>query len=106
MVITMYNYNNVTFTDEDIQYYIDCSVNKLYATLCVFEDCEKKSDFETYHIYLKRLITEFTGIHSMFNVSVYLSIVGILNGMILEEDPKHKDVKSLIFHCISLLKKR
>ena len=99
----MYNFNKIQFTDDDIQYYIDCSVNKLYATLCVFEDCEKKSDYETYHIYLKRLITEFTGIYNIFDVNVFLSI---LNGMILEENPKHKDVKSLIFHCISLLKKR
>lgn len=102
----MYNFNKMQFTDDDIQYYIDCSVNKLYATLCVFEDCEKRSNFETYHIYLKRLITEFTGIYDIFDISVFLSVVGILNGMILEEDPKHKDVKSLIFHCISLLKKR
>ena len=105
-MITMYSFNNIQFTDDDIQYYTDRSVNKLYATLCVFEDCEKKSDYETYHIYLKRLITEFTGIYNIFDVNVFLSIIGILNGMILEEEPKHKDVKSLIFHCISLLKKR
>ena len=81
----MYNFNKIQFTDDDIQYYIDCSVNKLYATLCVFEDCEKRSNFETYHIYLKRLITEFTGIYNIFDISVFLSVVGILNGMILED---------------------
>lgn len=74
----MYNFNKIQFTDDDIQYYIDCSVNKLYATLCVFEDCEKRSNFETYHIYLKRLITEFTGIYNIFDISVFLSVVGIL----------------------------
>lgn len=91
-------------TKESLKTYTDRSVNRLFAILGIYEDCVQKNDFTTYKSYLDRLIVEFDGCYSLFRADVFISMVGILEGM-SNRDLSHKEVKSLVFHLISLAKK-
>lgn len=103
--IMEYRMGEIHLSKEDSNEYLDASVNKVFALLGVYEDCEKRKNFESYIIYINRLITEFSGFHSLFEVKIFLSIVSILKGMTNVDEMDHKTVKSLTFHCISMLKK-
>lgn len=59
----------------------------------------------TFNSYLDRLIIEFDGIKDIFDITIFISIVGILSGMRNKKNLTHKEVKSLVFHCISIVKK-
>lgn len=59
----------------------------------------------TFNSYLDRLIIEFNGIKDIFDITIFMSIVGILNGMRSKDNLTHREVKSLVFHCISIIKK-
>lgn len=101
------DYNNIKniFTEEDINFYLNFSINKIFAILGIYEDCENSNNLEGYYIYLNRIITEFTGFNKLFQTNFYISILSILLGMLEDKEPNHKKVKSLTFHCISLIKK-
>lgn len=100
-----YKFNNICFTDEQIDGYKELAINKIFAALGIYEDCVSQNDLSGYYRYLNRICTEFDGIYSMFGINTYLQLVGILQGMIKDEEPDHKTVKSLVFHCISIIKK-
>lgn len=100
-----YNINDITITKEDFVKYINTSINKLFALLGIYEDCESNNNFDNYTIYLNRILTEFNGIYYLCGSVPFMSIVGILKGMSEFKELDHKKVKSLVFHCISILKK-
>lgn len=105
MVIMDYNVNGIVFTKEEVNEYIDTSVNKIFALLGIFEDCSEKKIFDPFFIYLNRIITEFNGIYQLMGIEPFLSLVGNLKGLSAAENLDHKFVKSLTFHCISIVKK-
>lgn len=92
-------------TEQDIDFYINSSINKLFAILGIYEDCEKNNNFDGYYTYLSRILTEFSGFDKIFEMNFYISIISILMGMEEDKEPNHKKVKSMVFHCISLVKK-
>ena len=92
----------IKLSEDDIAYYNKRSINKLFAILGIFEECEESGDMSPFHSYLDRLIIEFRGIKDIFT---FVSIVAILDGLRKEEQLNHKKVKSIVFHCISLVKK-
>lgn len=92
-------------TANDIKYYIEECIHNIYISLCVYEDCQGKDNYETYYIYLHRIISEFSGVYSILGFNEFFSIVAILRDMSNLEDKDHKIIKSLTFHCISILKK-
>lgn len=96
---------NVNLTEKDVENYRKYCVNRIFAILGIFEDCQKTGNMETLNTYLNRLITEFTGVSSVFNMTTLIPVVGILQGMKESENLQHKEVKSLVFHCISIVKK-
>lgn len=59
----------------------------------------------SFYSYLDRLIIEFNGVKNIFDITLFMSIVGILDGMMNKQNLTHKEVKSLVFHCISIVKK-
>lgn len=59
----------------------------------------------TLYTYLDRLIVEFNGTKYTLDVDTFVSLVSILAGIRNKGDITHKEVKSLVFHCISLVKK-
>lgn len=58
-----------------------------------------------FYSYLDRLVIEFYGAKDIFDICTFISIVSILDGLRKEENLTHKEVKSVVFHCISLVKK-
>jgi len=100
-----YKIANATITDEQLSSYLESSVNRFFAILGIFEDCEKLNDFSTFNAYLDRLIVEFSGASSAFNSDVFISLLSILKGIREKNDISHKEVKSLVFHSISLIKR-
>ena len=106
-LVTMdYKFNDISFTQTEIEEYCKIVVNKLFAILGIFEDCQLKSDFDSYYSYLNRLCTELNGLYAMFGIRKFLSIVSVLSGMHEDLAPTHAGVKSLVFHCISIVKTR
>lgn len=101
-VITVYK---LKLSEDEAAYYSQKSINKLFAILGIFEECEEDNDMSTFHTYLDRLILEFSGVKDVFDICTFISIVGILSGLRDKEQLTHKEVKSIVFHCISLVKK-
>lgn len=97
------DYNGIEFSDKEIQEYKQSVINKLFAILGIFEDCEIINDYSGYTTYIRRLAREFNGLYDMFGIVNFLSIVSILDGM--KVPIEHSEVKQLVFHCISLVKK-
>lgn len=94
-------YNNAP--KEKINEYFKYSVNRIYAILGMYED---ENDFKNLHCYLRRLIIEFKGIIDLYDGKEFISLINILNGIDNNlESLNHSEIKSLVFHCISLLKK-
>lgn len=100
-----YNKLKNNITEEEIDCYINNSINKIFAILGIYEDCEKNNNYEGYYTYLYRTVTEFSGFESIFKMNFFISLISVLAGMIEDKEPNHKKVKSLTFHCISLVKK-
>lgn len=101
-VITVYE---IKLNEDDIAYYNKRSINKLFAVLAIFEECEEVGDMSPFYAYLDRLIIEFRGVKDIFDICTFISIVAILDGLRKEDNLSHKEVKSIVFHCISLVKK-
>ena len=91
------------FSDKEIQEYKQSVINKLFAILGIFEDCEAINDYSGYTAYIKRLTREFNGLYNMFGIVNFLSVVSILEGS--QVPIEHSEVKRIVFHCISLVKK-
>lgn len=100
-----FEHNGITFTENEVTAYKKTVINKIYAALAIFEDCEKVNDYSAFYTYLNRICTEFTGVYNMFGASLYITIVAILDGMSTNKNLTHKEVKSLVFHCISTVNK-
>lgn len=100
-----FEHNGIIFTNKEIDDYKKTVINKIYAALAIFEDCEKVKDFSAFYTYLNRICTEFNGVYKMFGSPLYITIVAILEGMSTKENLTHKEVKSLVFHCISTINK-
>ena len=94
------DFNGINFSDKEIQEYKQSVINKLFAIL---EDCEAINDYSGYTAYIKRLTREFNGLYNMFGIVSFLSVVSILEGS--QVPIEHSEVKRLVFHCISLVKK-
>ena len=105
LVIMDYKTIKENVQKQDIDFYLNSSINKLFAILGIYEDCEKNNDFDSYYTYLARTITELSGFDYIFEMNFYISIISILVGMLEDKSPNHKKVKSMTFHCISLVKK-
>lgn len=96
---------NITFDKNKINSYLDELINRIFAILAIYEDCEKSNNFQNYLSYLNRIIVEVNGVYNLLNIEDILSIIFTLEGMTIIEKMKHGTVKSLTFHCISIIKK-
>lgn len=94
-------YNNTP--SEKINEYFKYSINRVYALLGMYED---NQDFKDIHCYLRRIIIEFKGLTGLYDEKEIISLINILNGIEDNiEELNHSEMKSLVFHCISILKK-
>lgn len=96
---------NIKITNDEKSKYLESAIDKVFAILGIYEDCMEQNNFENYFIYLNRLLTEFNGVYYLLDINSFISLVSIIKGMIETKTTNHKSVKSLTFHCISILKK-
>lgn len=105
LVIMHFNNSKVSFSNEEIQQYKSKLINKCFAILGIYEDCDNNKSYMPYLTYLDRVKIEFIGFNDNVNNIHLVSIVNILTGMQDVERLCHKDVKSLVFHIISIVQK-
>ena len=99
-----YNISNINISGESINIYINQLVNKVYAILPIYEDCEIKNDFDSFHVYLDRLIIEISGNYHNLGNKGFLTLTNVLTGVNNSDNLNHSNIKSLTFYCISILK--
>jgi len=81
-------------------------IDKIFKILPLKEDLDKgiivDSDFT---IYLNRLIVEFSGMLDVTDNGKLKEVVSIIKGIKIEyKNSTHEEIRSLVFHCISLVK--
>jgi hypothetical protein len=81
-------------------------IDKIFKILPLKEDLDKGVIVDTdFTIYLNRLIVEFSGILESDENAKLKEVVSIIKGIKIEyKNLKQEEVKSLVFHCISLVK--
>jgi len=81
-------------------------IDKIFKILPLKEDLDKGIIVDTdFTIYLNRLIVEFSGILESDEKAKLKEVVSIIKGIKIEyKNLKQEEVKSLVFHCISLVK--
>lgn len=113
------NMSNNLFYDyklskKDLNSFLDSLINKIFAILAIYEDCEKNNEYSTLSFYMLRVSSEINGFSKIMKINSFISLCSILEDIrekiALKElgDSKcinHDEVKSLIFHCISIVKK-
>lgn len=99
-----YKINEIVFEKEDLSSYLDYLINKTYAILGIYEDCEKDKGFDNFYVYLDRIICEIRGFSTLISSKDFISISSILVGM-KDHELNHKNVKSIVFHCIGIIKR-
>lgn len=108
--------NEIIIEDSQINKYIDGLIGKVFAILGVYEDCTELNCYDIFDSYIYRVICELRGFYRLTNATSFLSLSSILEDLhqsVLEDSLKditerkvtHKRVKSLVFHCISIIKK-
>ena len=100
-----YENNKVVYTTKEIQQYKSKLINKCFAILGIYEDCDKTKSYIPYLTYIDRIKIEFIGFNDNVNNIHLVSVINILTGMQEIERLCHKDVKSLVFHIISIVQK-
>lgn len=95
----------VELNKEDLNKYLDRLVNKIFAILGIYEDCDEKKTYDDFFIYLDRLCLEIKGCQYSLEIENFLSLYNVLLGISHSEIIEHKKIKSLVFYCISVVKK-
>ena len=94
--------------------YIRQCINKIFKILPIYEDCEECNDYSMLSLYVLRVSSEIRGFSRLMNINSFISLSSIIEDMrekiSLKELNKienfgHKQVKFLVFHCISIIKK-
>lgn len=97
--------NQIIYSTTEIVSYKSNLINKTFAILGIFEDCSKDGNNNPFNIYIKRYRKEVVGFSQNYSHNNLISIVNILDGIIHDEYINHDELKMLVFHMISLIKK-
>lgn len=97
--------NRIIMTNEEFNEYKSKLINKCFAILGIYEDCEKHNAFVSYISYIDKIKFELVGLHKNMEYIQLISIINILTGMQETDNINHKQVKSLVFHIISTIQK-
>lgn len=100
-----YENKKIIYTYREQEWYRKQMINKCFAVLGIYEDCLKINDFNSYLSYINRLQIEFVGYHKITNLNSIMSIINILSGMSCINELSHKQIKSFVFHMISIIEK-
>lgn len=108
--------NEVEISVEDFNSYMEQIVNRIFKILGIYENCDEINNFETFDTYVFRVISEIRGFSELVDTSTFISLSSLLTDLktkVHEDSLKevknrtynHKAVKSIVFHCISLVKR-
>jgi hypothetical protein len=97
--------NGVEIPKSTYNSFINENINKIFKILPIYEECLEKEDFKNYLTYIDKLIVMFTGSEILFNQKDFINLVSILKGMQNTLTLNKNQVKSIVFHCISILDK-
>lgn len=95
----------IELSDVELNSYLDKLINRTFAILGVYEDCSLIDAYENYYTYVERLALELKGCSFSLDKNDFLSLYNVLIGMANSDIMAHKKVKSLVFYCISVIKK-
>lgn len=79
-------------------------INKTFKILGIYEDCEMENDLDNFYTYIDRLCLEYLGIYKNTKNDSFFSLYNILSGLHEDKKINHKKVKSVVFHCINVIK--
>lgn len=104
--------NEKSIDKEQYNSYLDGMIGKVFAILGVYEDCAQLNSFEIFDTYTYRVMCELRGFYELTNSTSFISLSSILGDIrtqVLKKETDgefcHKRVRSLVFHCISIIKK-
>lgn len=97
--------SKVVLDNSEVSKYKDELINRCFAILGIYEDCESTKEFSSYIKYTDRIKYEFIGFYNNTKNVRLISIINIVTGLQNYSDITHKQVKSLVFHIISTIQK-
>ena len=108
--------NEVCINSSQLDVYMNGLIGKIFAILGVYEDCTDLNSYDIFDSYIFRVICELRGFYRLTNSTAFISLSSIFEDLhckVMEDSKKniedreltHKRVKSLVFHCISVIKK-
>lgn len=100
-----YNNKHVVYNQDEFLKYREKLINKIFAILGIYEDCEKVKNFNSYIQYVERTKIELIGFYNEYNNICMISIINMLTGLQELDVLNHKKVKSSVFHLISVIQK-
>lgn len=108
------SFNGCKISKNEFNSFLDTLINKVFAILAIYEDCEECNDYSMLSLYVLRVSSEIRGFSRLMNINSFISLSSIIEDMREKislkelnrvENFGHKQVKSLVFHCISIIKK-
>ncbi len=103
LVVTMDYNGKVIYTADEFNRYKRKLVDKIFAILGIYEDCQDSNDYSSYNNYVERVKIELIGFSRRSENIELITIVNLLAGIQDSETINHKTVKSLVFHIISMI---
>lgn len=101
----VYKVYDAELSDNDLASFLNSCINRFFAILGIYEDCERVGNYSSFYTYIDRLCVELSGCYSLFRLDIFISLLGLLQGLKDKENLNHQEVKSIVFHCISLIKR-
>lgn len=92
--------------EEAYNRFINDAVGKVFKLLPLYEDyCLKENakNCEVFYSYLEKLILMLVGSEFFQESEPFVSVASLLNGIEVKSNLSQKQMKSLVFHCISIL---
>lgn len=108
------SFNGCKISKNEFNSFLDTLINKVFAILAIYEDCEECNDYSMLSLYVLRVSSEIRGFSRLMNINSFISLSSIIEDMREKislkelnriENFGHKQVKFLVFHCISIIKK-
>lgn len=103
-------FDRIEITEENMGHYMSIILNRIFSILPTYEQSIKDNNLYTIPSYLDKIVVEIEGFYiNTKDMERLLSIVNILStirndiqdGVIFSSD----DIKSYVFHCISIIKR-
>ena len=95
----------ITVPDGMFNRFLTECVGRVFKILPIYEECSAKNEFQDYNSYVEKVVTTFTGSKILFEQSSFLTLTSTLAGLLETENLNQKKVRSIVFHCISLIEK-